>query len=272
MSEVIEAIINYPFMQRALIAGLLVSAASALLGVTLVLKRYSMIGDGLSHVAFGALAIATALNMAPMQFTMPIVVITAVLLLRMNEKSKVRGDSAIALISTGALAVGVTAVSLSKGMNADVYNYMFGSILAMSRSDVILSVAVSVIIMVMFAVFYNRIFAVTFDEGFAQATGTRTGVYNMLIAVLTAVTIVVGMRMMGAMLISALVIFPALTSMRLFKTFKSVTVCSLIVSVVCFTAGLCISYIYNLPTGASIVIVNIISFALFSFIGAVKGK
>ena len=268
----LEAILNYPFMQRALIAGLLVTASSAVLGVSLVLKRYSMIGDGLSHVAFGALSIATALNMAPMQVAVPVVIVTAFFLLRMNEKSKVGGEAAVALISTGALAVGVIAVSLSKGMNAEVYNYMFGSILAMSREDVILSAVLSSGIMLLFIIFYNRIFGVTFDEGFARATGTKTELYNMLIAVLTAVTIVVGMRMMGAMLISALVIFPALSSMRVFKTFKSVTVSALIVSVSCFLLGFAASYLYDLPTGASIVVVNILVYLAFAAIGFLKNR
>ncbi len=268
----LEAILNYPFMQRALIVGLLVTASSAVLGVSLVLKRYSMIGDGLSHVAFGALSIATALNMAPMQVTVPIVIVTAFFLLRMNEKSKIGGEAAVALVSTGSLAIGVIAVSLSKGMNAEVYNYMFGSILAMSKEDVILSAVLSSGIMLLFIIFYNRIFAVTFDESFAVATGTRTELYNMLIAVLTAVTIVVGMRMMGAMLISALVIFPALSSMRVFKTFKSVTVSALIVSVSCFLIGFTASYLYDLPTGASIVVVNILVYLVFSATGFLKNR
>ncbi len=268
----LEAILNYPFMQRALIVGLLVTLSSAVLGVSLVLKKYSMIGDGLSHVAFGALSIATALNMAPMQVAVPVVIVTAFFLLRMNEKSKVGASSAVALISTGSLAVGVIAVSLSKGMNAEVYNYMFGSILAMSTGDVVLSAVLSSAVMLIFIVFYNRIFAVTFDENFAKATGTKTELYNMLIAVLTAVTIVIGMRMMGAMLISALIIFPALSSMRIFKTFKSVTVSAICVSVLCFLIGFSASYVYDLPTGASIVVANILVYVLFSVIGFIKNR
>ncbi len=270
MAEFFKAIIEFPFMQRALIAGVLVSLASSVLGVSLVLKRYSMIGDGLSHVAFGSLAIATALNLAPMQVTIPVVIFAAFLLLRISEKSKIKGDSAIALISTGALSIGVIAVSLSKGMNAEVYNYMFGSILSHSKSDVVLSVVLSMVVLLMFGLFYNRIFSVTFDEDFSSATGINVGIYNMLLSILTAVTIVIGMKLMGSMLISALIIFPALTSMRLFKTFKTVVISSLVVSSVCFVGGMVVSYIFNLPTGASIVVANMVLFLIFSILKTIK--
>ena len=212
--------LSYPFMQRALVVGILVSLCAALLGVSLVLKRYSMIGDGLSHVGFGSLAIATALGFAPLAFTIPVVVLAAFLLLRMNESSKIKGDAAIGLISSSALAIGVITVSWSSGMNTDVNNYMFGSILAMSDEDVVLSVVLSIVVLILFVLYYNRIFAVTFDETFAKATGVRAEVYNMLLAFLTAITTVLGMRMMGALLISSLLIFPALTSMRLCHTFQ----------------------------------------------------
>ena len=198
MFRLFAEMLSYPFMQRALIVGILVSLCAALLGVSLVLKRYSMIGDGLSHVGFGALAIATALGWAPLAVTIPIVILAAFLLLRMSESSKIKGDAAIALISSSALAIGVITVSWSSGMNTDVNNYMFGSILAMSREDVVLSVVLSVLVLILFLVFYTRIFAVTFDETFAKATGVKAELYNMLLAFLTAVTIVLGMRMMGA--------------------------------------------------------------------------
>ena len=191
--------LSYPFMQRALVVGILVSLCAALLGVSLVLKRYSMIGDGLSHVGFGSLAIATALGFAPLAFTIPVVVLAAFLLLRMNESSKIKGDAAIGLISSSALAIGVITVSWSSGMNTDVNNYMFGSILAMSDEDVVLSVVLSIVVLILFVLYYNRIFAVTFDETFAKATGVRAEVYNMLLAFLTAITTVLGMRMMGAL-------------------------------------------------------------------------
>ncbi|MDR0623707.1 MAG: metal ABC transporter permease [Treponema sp.] len=258
---------SYNFLIRAVVVGLLVSLCASLLGVSLVLKRYSMIGDGLSHVGFGALALATALNAAPLAVSIPVVVIAAFFLLRISENSKIRGDAAIALISTGALAIGVMVISMTTGMNTDVCNYMFGSILAMSKNDVTLSIALSTVVLVLFVFFYHKIFAVTFDETFARATGTRAGLYNMIIALLTAVTIVLGMRMMGAMLISSLIIFPALSSMRICKTFRAVTVCSALVSVICFFVGVVISYIYATPTGASVVLTNMIVFAVFWLLG-----
>ena len=221
MDMIIE-MLSYPFMVRAFVVGSLVALCSALLGVSLVLKRYSMIGDGLSHVGFGALAVAASLNLAPLTVAIPVVILAAVLLLRIRGNSRIKGDAAIALISTSSLAVGVMVISMTTGMNTDVYNYMFGSILAMSDEDVVLSVAMAVIVLALFVFFYHKIFAITFDETFARATGVKADLYNTLIAVLTAVTIVLGMRMMGALLISSLIIFPALTSMRVCRTFKSV--------------------------------------------------
>jgi len=272
MINILLEMFSYTFLVRAVIVGLLVSLCAALLGVSLVLKRYSMIGDGLSHVGFGTLAVATALNAAPLTVSIPIVVLAAFMLLRISENSKIKGDAAIALISTSSLAIGVVVISLTTGMNTDVCNYMFGSILAMSKNDVILSIILTIVVLILFVLFYNKIFAVTFDESFTQATGTKTEIYNMLIAFLTAIIIVLGMRMMGALLISSLIIFPALTSMRTCKTFKSVTICSAIVSVICFFGGVVISYIYATPTGASVVIVNIIAFILFWGVNIIKGQ
>ena len=263
MIELLLEMFSYTFLVRAVVVGLLVSLCAALLGVSLVLKRYSMIGDGLSHVGFGTLAIATAMNAAPLAVSIPVVVLAAFLLLRISQNGKIKGDAAIALISTSSLAVGVVVISLTTGMNTDVCNYMFGSILAMSRGDVTLSIALAGVVLGLFVLFYQKIFAVTFDETFAKATGVHTGLYNMLIALLTAVTIVLGMRMMGALLISSLIIFPALTSMRLCKKFKSVTLCSAVVSVVCFFVGVVISYLKALPTGASVVLVNLAVFLAF---------
>jgi len=263
---------SYTFLARAVVVGLLVSLCAALLGVSLVLKRYSMIGDGLSHVGFGSLAIATAMHAAPLAVSIPVVVLAAFLLLRISENSKIKGDAAIALIATSSLAVGVAVVSLTTGMNTDVCNYMFGSILAMSREDVQLSVALASVVLTMFVLFYNKIFAVTFDENFAKATGVKTGLYNMLIAFLTAITIVLGMRMMGALLISSLIIFPALTSMRLCKTFRGVTLCAAAVSVTCFCVGVGLSYLKAMPTGASVVLVNIAAFLLFWAANHLKGR
>ena len=289
--------LKYKFIQRALLVGVLVALCAALLGVTLVLKRYSMIGDGLSHVGFGALSIAAALGFVsaeslpaflpagvrngiaslcaaiaqtPLPFTLVIVIALAFLILRMSERSTLRGDAAIALLSTTALAVGVLVTSATSGMNVDVMNYMFGSILAMSQTDVILSVSLSVVVLLLFILFCNRIFAVTFDEVFARATGTKADMYNMLIAILTAVTIVIGMRMMGTMLISSLIIFPALTSMRIFSNFRGVLISSAVVSVVCFVAGIMLSCLYSLPAGAAIVLVNLALFLVFSLIGRIR--
>jgi len=271
MLNILSEMLSYTFLVRAVIVGLLVSLCASLLGVSLVLKRYSMIGDGLSHVGFGALAIATAMNLAPLTVSIPVVVLAAFLLLRISENSKIKGDAAIALISTSALAIGVIVISVTTGMNTDVCNYMFGSILAMSHADVQLSVVLSAAVILLFVLFYNKIFAVTFDETFSSAVGTRAGVYNMLLAILTAITIVLGMRMMGAMLISSLIIFPALTSMRICKRFKTVVLCSAAVSVTCFFIGVVLSYWYSLPTGASVVAVNIISFLLFSAANLIRG-
>ncbi len=266
MIDAINLILTQEFLQRALIVGVLISLCTALLGVTLVLKRFSMIGDGLSHVAFGAMAIASAAGVAPLYFALPIVIVAAFLLLRLNESGKIKGDAAIALISTGALAVGVMATSMTTGMNIDIYNYMFGSILTMSENDVVISSIISVVIIALFVLFYNEIFAVTFDESFAKATGTKVSVYNMLIAALTAVTIVIGMRMMGALLISSLIIFPTVTSMRVCKSFRNVVINSVFVSLFCFVSGLVLSIKYEAPTGASVVIMNIFMLLVFSLI------
>lgn len=268
--NVVSEMVQYPFILRAIIVGVVVSLSASLLGVSLVLKRYAMIGDGLSHVGFGSLAIATALNVAPLTVSIPIVILAAFLLLRLSESSKIKGDAAIALISSGALAIGVMIVSLTTGMNTDVCNYMFGSILSLSEADAVLSVLLSTAVIILFVLFYHRIFAITFDETFAKATGTNTGLYNMLVAFLTAVTIVLGMRMMGALLISSLIIFPALTSMRLFKKFSSVVMSAAALSVACFLAGMVVSYLFETPTGASIVCMNILMFALFSLISVLK--
>ncbi|HIR40729.1 MAG TPA: metal ABC transporter permease [Candidatus Egerieicola pullicola] len=271
MLEAITAMFSYTFLTRALVVGLLISLCAALLGVSLVLKRYAMIGDGLSHVGFGALALAAVMNWAPLVVAVPVVIIAAFFLLRISESRKLKGDSAIALISTSSLAIGVMAVSLTSGMNTDVNNYLFGSILAMSDADVVLSVGLSVVVLILFLLCYSRIFAVTFDESFARATGIHTGAYNVLIAVLTAVTIVLGMRMMGALLISALIIFPALSAMRVCKSFKSVMILAACISVFCFLVGLLVSYLFNTPTGATVVIADLVVFLLCCVAGALRG-
>ena len=270
MFETLRMYFQYPFVRYALIVGVLIALCSSLLGVTLVLKRFSFIGDGLSHVGFGAMAIAAAMNAAPLTIAIPVVIVAAILLLRISGNAKIKGDAAIALISTTSLAVGVMVISLTTGMNTDVYNYMFGSILAMSAEDVKLSLVLSVFVLILFIVFYHKIFAITFDETFARATGVKAGVYNTLIAVLTAVTIVLGMRMMGALLISSLIIFPALTSMRVCRTFKSVIINAAVISVVCLIAGVTLSYVAATPAGASVVLANLVMMVLYTVVGVVK--
>ena len=261
--KIILEMLSYPFLVRALVVGVLVSLCASLLGVSLVLKRYSMIGDGLSHVGFGALAVATAFNLAPLAVAVPVVVVAAFLLLRLSQSGKLKGDAAIALLSSSALAIGVMTVSVTSGMNTDVNNYMFGSILSLSSADLRLSLILSAAVLALFVLCYPRIFAVTFDETFSRATGVHTQAYNMLLAVLTAVTIVLGMRMMGALLISSLIIFPALTAMRVFGTFRSVTICAAVVSVVNFLLGMVLSYVFETPSGASVVVVDLVVFLLF---------
>ncbi len=269
---VLALMFSQGFMQRAILGGIIISLCASLLGVSLVLKRYSMIGDGLSHVGFGAVVVASALGTAPLAIAIPVVVIAAFLLLRLGESAKLGGDSAVALVSTGALAVGVVVSSVTGGMNQDFNSYMFGTILGLSQSDVILSLAIAIPVLILFFLFYNKIFAVTFDESFSRATGVKVTFYNALVATLTSLIIVLGMRLMGALLISSLVIFPSLTSMRVCKTFKSVVICSGIVAVVCFMAGICMSVLFDTPTGASIVIVNIVAFMIFWICGKIKSK
>ena len=263
MSVIIE-MMSYPFMQRAFIGGLLVALCAALLGVSLVLKRYSMIGDGLSHVSFGALSIAVACGFAPIKFSIPVVIIAAFFLLRMAENGKMHSDAAIAVVSASALAIGVIVTSLTTGLSTDVYSYMFGSVLAMSKDDVEMSVILSIIV---FVFCYHKIFAVTFDENFSKASGVTVNFYNTLISIFTAVTVVIGVKMMGAMLISSLIIFPSLTSMRVYKSFLSVTICSAVIAMINFIAGLIASYVLSIPAGASVVVANLIMFVAFIIVG-----
>lgn len=270
--ELILEIFSYPFMVRALVAGCLISLCAALLGVSLVLKRYSMIGDGLSHVGFGALALATVLNAAPLAVAIPVVVVAAFFLLRISSGSRIKGDAAIGLISASSMAVGIMMISMTSGVNTDVYNYMFGSILAMSGEDVTLCIALSAVVLILFTACYQRMFAVTFDETFARATGTKVELYNGLLAALTALIIVLGMRLMGSLLISSLIVFPALTAMRVCKRFVTVIVSAAVISVVCFFAGMVMSYAWSTPAGASVVVVNLAMFLIFSVIERVKER
>ena len=258
---------SYHFMQRALIVGVLVSLCAALLGVSLVLKRYSMIGDGLSHVGFGALAVASALNLAPLAVAVPVVVLAAILLLRLRQSAAVKGDAAIAMISSSALAIGVISLSLSTGMNTEVSSYLFGSVLSLSRGDAVFSVLLSLAVIALFVLFYPRLFAVTFDETFSRATGTKTELFNTLLAVLTAITVVLGMRMMGALLISSLIIFPALSAMRICRSFRAVVLTAAGISVLCFLTGLLVSYFLETPTGASIVMADLAAYGICRLAG-----
>ena len=266
----ILTIFSFPFMQRALIAGVLVSLCAALLGVSLVLKRYSMIGDGLSHVSFGALAIAVALGVTPLWFSIPVVILAAFLLLRVADNPRWNSDAAIAAMSASSLAIGILVISRTTGMTTDVDNYMFGSVLAMSKADVALSVILCLAVLVLFILFYHKLFAVTFDESFSRATGLKVERYNTLLAILTALTIVLGMRMMGAMLISSLVIFPALTAMRLFRSFRGVVVCAAVTSVACFCAGLTVSFAFSTPVGATVVAADLAVFLTSCLIGMLR--
>lgn len=273
MFTTIAEMMSHLFIQRAILVGTLVSLCAALLGVSLVLKRYSMIGDGLSHVGFGIMTVSTAMGITtPLYIAIPGVTICAIILLKIGNNRRIKSDSSIALISSSALAIGVAVTSLTTGMNTDVCNFMFGSILAMSKGDVILSIIVSVFIGVLFIMYYRKLFAVTFDEEFAKASGLNANRYTNIIAILTALVIVVGMRMMGVMLISSIIIFPALTSMLIFKSYKKVIISSGIVSVVSFWIGIYLSYVYNISTGATIVIFNLILFIIFYIIEQIIRK
>lgn len=279
MTETLDKLTEYlqfPAVRYAIIVGLLISLCSSLLGVTLVMKRFSFIGDGLSHVAFGAMAIATVLNVTDnMLIIMPVTVVSAVLLLRTGQNTKIKGDAAVAMISVGALALGYLLMNLapkngraSANLSADVCSTLFGStsILTLSQKDVITCVVMSAIVVAVFFFFYTKIFAVTFDESFAKATGIRSDLYNLLIAVVIAVIIVFAMNFVGSLLISALIIFPALSAMRVFKSFRSVIVCSVIISLFCASMGLLLAILEGTPVGSTIVAADIVVFFIFSII------
>ena len=260
---------SYSFMQRAILVGLLVSLCSSLLGVSLVLRRFSMIGDGLSHVGFGALAIATVFSFSPLIFTIPVVVIAAILILGINEKSKIGSDSAIALISSSSLAIGVMMISYVKGTNTDINNFLFGSLLAVGKNDAYFSIVLSLVVLFSYILLYPRLYAVTFDPVFARSASIKADRYTTLLAILSALTIVLGMRMLGSLLISALIIFPCLSAKRVSSTYKGVTILSAAISLAAFMVGITISYQLGTPVGASIVIIHLLVFiilSLFSFI------
>lgn len=274
MLDKLQFYMQYPFVQYALVVGTLIALCSSLLGVTLVLKRFSFIGDGLSHVAFGAMAVATIFDLtSDTIFVMPVTVVAAVLLLRTGQNAQIKGDAAIAMLSVGSLAVGYLVLNLfstSSNIAGDVCSTLFGStsILTLTKSDVWICIAMSILVVVLFCLFYNRIFAVTFDENFAKATGIKADLYNLLIAIITAVIIVLAMNLVGSLLISALVIFPSLSAMRVIKNFKGVVIYSAVISVTCAVVGMLISILFSTPVGSTIVVANIFVF----FINCIVSK
>lgn len=268
----ISTMFSYSFIVRAIFIGGLVALCAALLGVILVLKRYSMIGDGLSHVSFGAMAIGLAFNQAPLYVAIPVVIIAAYLLLQVSENSKIKGDAAIGLISSSSIAIGIIINTLSDGTNIDLNSYMFGSILAIGKDDAILCIILGIIILISFIYFYHYIFSITFDENFAKATGIKIEIYKTLLAILTALTIVIGMRIMGTLLISSLIIFPAITAMRLFKKFRIVLIASVVIAMISYFIGMTASYMMEIPTGASIVVCNLIMFIIASIAGKIAKR
>ena len=276
--ETIAAYFQFQFVQYAFIVGVLVALCSSLLGVTLVLKRFSFIGDGLSHMAFGAMAVAAVVGLTNnMIISMPVTIVAAILLLRTSQNSRIKGDAAVAMLSVGALAIGYLLMNLfptSSNVSADVCTTLFGSvlILTLSTAEVWISIGLAILTCLVYVFFYHKIFAVTFDENFARATGVKANLYNLLIAVVTAIIIVLAMNLVGSLLISALIIFPALSAMRVFKSFKFVTISSAVISVVCAVTGLLISIVSGTPVGPTIVAVDIVAFLLFFVVGIVLSK
>ena len=270
INEIFE-MFSYSFMVRAFVVGLLISLCASLIGVSLVLRKNSMIGDGLSHVGFGAFAIASILGFAPLEFAIPIVLIASFLILKISDNSKIHGDSLIAILSASSLAIGTFAISLS-GVNTDINNYLFGSILSISDKDVVISVILSIVVILLYIFSYNKIFAITFDQKFAKSIGINTNLYNIIFASLCSIVVVLGMRLMGSLLISSLIIFPTISSMQIFKKFKSVVLSSVIISLLSFTIGLILSYLYETPTGSTIVIVNLVVFIIFKILSYFKYK
>ncbi len=270
--------LKYPFVQYAFITGVLIALCSSVLGVTLVLKRYSFMGDGLSHVAFGAMAVAAVLSITDeMLIVLPVTVVTAVFLLKNGQSARMRGDAALAMVSVGAMALGYLLLNLfspSSNVSGDVCSSLFGStsILTLSGSDVAVCAAMSLLVLAVVVLFYHKIFAITFDETFARATGVNTGAYNLIIAVITAVIIVLAMNLVGALLTSALIIFPALSAMRVFRSFRGVMICSAAVSVCCAALGILISIAASTPVGATIVLVDLVCFLGFATVGRVMGR
>lgn len=265
MFDIFE-MLGQAFILRSFIAGFFIVIAAALIGTSLVLRRNAMIGDGLSHVGFGAFALATVFKFAPLEFALPIVILMSFLILRLNEQNRVQPDAAIAMVSAGALALGTFVISITKGVNTDINNYLFGSILSISESDLILAIVFSLVVILLFLFCYNKIFALTFDEDFARAVGIKTDFYNIVFAVLCSIVVVLGMRLMGALLISSLIIFPTMSAMQVAKTFKKVVILSTVISLICFVIGMIVSYNFATPTGSTIVLVNVLVFLFCRFL------
>lgn len=277
MAETLALYLSYPFVRYALIVGVLIALCSSLLGVTLVLRRFSFIGDGLSHAAFGALAIASVLNLSNnMVLVLPLTILCAILILCIGQNTAVKGDAAVAMLSVGALAIGYLLMSLfstSTNLSGDVCSTLFGStsILTLTQTDVRLCILLSLAVIVVFILFYNKLFAVTFDEAFARAAGTPVSIYNLMIAVIIAVIIVLAMNLVGSLLISALVVFPALAAMRVYRSFLSVTICSAVLSVFCALGGILLAILAGTPVGSTIVVMDLLAFLVFSVIGKARG-
>lgn len=266
MIKEIMTMFSYAFMQRAFIVGTLIAFSASLIGVCLVLKRNSMIGDGLSHVGFGAFALATILGISKLEFALPVVIVASVFVLKMNDHSKISGDAKIALLSASALALGTFVISIVQGVNNDINSYLFGSILATSNLDVVISIILSLIVISLYIFSYHKIFALTFDANFAKSIGIKTEWYNFVFALLCSIVVVLGLRLMGSLLISSLLIFPTVSAMQVFKKFKTVVIFSTIISLFSFIFGLTFSYLFSLPTGATIVLVNLVIFLIFKLI------
>ena len=262
---------QYQFMVKALVVGVVLAVTAGLIGVSLVLRRKAMIGDGLSHVGFGAFAIATVIGVMPLQMALPIVILAAILILQVNQKSKVDADALIAMLSAGALAVGTLVISVVKGVNTDINNYLFGSILALDDFDVVAGIIFSLVVILFFIVKYHEIFVMTFDENFAKSIGLKTERLNTIFAILCAVVVVLGMRLVGALLISSLIIFPTVTAMQVVKSFKAVVFTSVAVSVFCMVMGIIFSYFVATPTGATIVIFNVMAFLVAKVVEVLRG-
>ena len=270
INEIID-MFSYSFMIKAFITGLLISLCASLIGVSLVLRKNSMIGDGLSHVGFGAFAVSTVLGFAPLEFSIPIVMLSSFLILKIGDNSKISGDSLIAIISASSLAIGTFVISLS-GVNTDINNYLFGSILSISDSELIISIILSIVVVLLYIFSYNKIFAITFDQKFAKSIGINTNFYNVIFASLCSIVVVLGMRIMGSLLISSLIIFPTISSMQIFKKFKSVVISSVVISIISFIIGLILSYLYETPTGSTIVIINLMILTICKLLSILKYK